>query len=353
MEISTGVWRLPVVDKWLQANKIPKAAPFDVAAAKAALLPGGSLLPKAAQAAATAPAAAVAKERCEARHLRRRTRHTHVLLWSRAVSQGGWLSTLPAAAAARRDGSKSIPSGNGKTNGNGNGSPQLPQKAPPPSSASAPSERPPGSPAANRAPPGTPPREDPPKKSGLFFGGNGSGNGSGKGPEKKPGKDERKQYSPEADAGRWAGLGFFGLAATGLYVNNVDVSRLPSVIQAATTSVEQAVTMTGPTMLQRAQAAAQQMATAEGAQRLARGAAESAQRTAQTLSAQYVRRSSAPHYVSPHSLQPCAPQTLLCSQSWLTRPRHPFPLSLNTNRARWLPHGLLEKCRECASTPRR
>lgn len=165
--------------------------------------------------------------------------------------------------------------------------------------------------AANRAPAGTPARDDVPVRGGPASNdgnGNGSGNGngnggggggngqgpsgSGKGPEKKPGKGQQnKPYSAEADSGRWAGLGFLGLAATGLYVNDVDVTRLPSVIQASTTTVEQAVTVTGPTMLQKAQAAAQQTATAEGAKRLASQAAEKAQRAAQALQTQYVRPS--------------------------------------------------------------
>lgn len=59
MELATGAWPRQTVDKWLRANNIPKPAPFDVAAAKAAMLPGGSLLPKAAQAAVAAAPAAV------------------------------------------------------------------------------------------------------------------------------------------------------------------------------------------------------------------------------------------------------------------------------------------------------
>lgn len=206
-------------------------------------------------------------------------------------------------------------SGNGNSSGNGGGNPFLAfgrssaavlsdallRASSGPASAAAaaagPSAGGSGAPAATPAAAPPAPRADAPRNGGGSGSGSGNGNGkkqaepptgSGRGPEKRPEKPG-KPYSAEVDAGRWAGLGILGLAATGLYVNDVDVTRLPSAAQRGLASAENVLTVTGPTMLQKAQAALQRAATAEGAQRLARGAAETVQRAAQAIQTQYVR----------------------------------------------------------------
>lgn len=118
--------------------------------------------------------------------------------------------------------------------------------------------------APNRAPPGGRVDSEPPT-------GKDDKGPDEKGPEKGSGKGSGKQYSADADTARWAGLGLLGVAASGLYVNNIDVSKLPSVAAAAAAAAQSA----GPGLLK----SVQQSATAENAQR-----------AVEAFKAQYVRR---------------------------------------------------------------